>query len=507
MRLKILIILLFISIGSIAQKKENIGKGINSAYREINPIVSPDGKKLYFTRVNHPENNYGINESEDCWVSDYNEVSGKWDKAVRMPLQFNSTQINSILSVTPDGNVFLIRGAFENGIRTGKGLSLIYREKNGYSKPEKLDIKYYEKLDKGIYSGGFLANDGKTLLLYFSTSFNSEICDIYVSTLKTNGTWSKIFSLGNTINTREYDEISPFLASDGKTLYFSSNRPGGYGSYDIYMSRRLDKSWKNWSKPVNLGPIVNSENWEAYYSISGSGDIAYMTSTENSEGLEDIITIKLSEDIAPAPVVIISGKVRDGKTGEYINAYIQYEILPEGESEGGARTNPEDGSYKIVLPVGNKYGFNANAKGYFPISDNIDLTEINEYSEINKDLKLMPIEVGQTIRLNNIFFDFNKTSLRDESFPELERVVSILKENPQMEIQISGHTDDIGSDYFNNNLSKARAEAVETYLVKKGINKNRTSAVGYGKAKPLAPNSLEEGRQLNRRVEFTILRN
>jgi outer membrane protein OmpA-like peptidoglycan-associated protein len=272
------------------------------------------------------------------------------------------------------------------------------------------------------------------------------------------------------------------------------------------MSRRLDDTWKKWSDPKNLGPAINTPAWEAYYSIDAAGQYAYMVSTEKSLGLEDIIRIPLEEEVQPDPVVLISGKVLDSKTGQGIAAEIVYEELGHEEVSGTARTNPVDGSFKIILPYGKRYSFSAKVDGYFPVSENIDLLQVDEYKEILKDLKLVPIEVGHTVRLNNIFFDFGKAGLRPESFPELNKVVKMMDENPEMEIEISGHTDNVGSDPFNLKLSDDRAQEVRKYLVSKNIDQTRITAKGYGKSKPLASNDTEEGQQQNRRVEFTILK-
>lgn len=501
----ILLIAVFVVLGAYAQEKENLGENVNSKYREINPIVSPDGEKLFFVRVNHPENGHGEDGSEDIWLSE-KQADGTWAKAIRETNALNRIKYNSVLSVTPDGNVFLVKGAFENGKLVSKGYSLIYREKDGWSLPEKLDISFYEDMDMGEFSGAFLSNDGQTILMYFSEDLSGNLCDIYFSQLRKSGDWSKPKSLGKVINGKNTDEVSPFLASDGKTLYFSSNRPGGFGSYDIYMSRRLDDSWKKWSKPKNLGPAINTPAWEAYYSIDAAGKYAYMVSTEKSHGLEDIIRIPLEAEDQPDPVVLISGKVIDSKTGQGIAAEIVYEELGQEVVSGTARTNPADGSFKIILPYGKRYSFSAKVDGYFPVSENIDLLEVDEYKEILKNLKLVPIEVGHTVRLNNIFFDFGKAELRPESFPELNKVASLMNENPAMEIKISGHTDNVGSDSFNLKLSDDRAKEVRKYLVSKNINQNRITAKGYGKDKPVASNETEAGQQMNRRVEFTIVK-
>ena len=505
MRLVSLILLtLFLSVNAFSQKKENMGREINSEYSEVNPIISPDGKSIYFVRINHPGNNISAEYNEACWFSTLDENS-EWTKAKLMPRQFNLSSTNSILSVSPDGNTFLVRGAYENGKLIAKGFSFIYREKYGWSTPEKLNIKFYEDMNVGEYSGAFLANNGQILIMYFSESLTSNNCDLYFSRLQSNGWWTKPKSLGKSVNGKHTDEISPFLASDGKTLYFSSNRENGYGSYDIYVTKRLGRSWKKWSKPVNIGPNVNTAAWEAYYSLSAKGDYTYMTSTENSIGREDIIRLALSDEESPEPVVLVSGIVRNAKTKELIAATIKYETLPEGELIGTAHSNPQDGKYKITLPYGKKYGITAVLNGYFPVSENIDLSAISEYQEVTKDLEMIPVEIGHTVRMNNIFFDFGKSILNEDSYPELDRVVKLMNDNPYMEIEISGHTDNVGSESFNMKLSADRANAVRDYLIAHKIDGSRITAKGYGKNKPVDTNDTEEGRQKNRRVKGRII--
>ena len=196
----------------------------------------------------------------------------------------------------------------------------------------------------------------------------------------------------------------------------------------------------------------------------------------------------------------------NARTKQPVVSSIHYEFLPEGIEAGTARTDPATGAYQIALPYGRNFGFSANAAGFIPVSDNLDLTNIEGYKEITRDLFLVPIEVGEIVRLNNIFFDFGKSNLRIESFPELDRIAKILNENQNMQIEISGHTDNVGSDDANLKLSTDRAKAVKDYIISKGINETRVVSKGYGKAKPVAGNETEEGKQRNRRVEFTILK-
>jgi outer membrane protein OmpA-like peptidoglycan-associated protein len=214
----------------------------------------------------------------------------------------------------------------------------------------------------------------------------------------------------------------------------------------------------------------------------------------------------LPEDARPIPVMLVSGKVRDVE-GNVVPATISYERLSDGKQIGTAAADPETGDYKIALPVGYDYGFHAEADGYYPVSEHIDLTELGGFDEIVRDLVLAPLQHGASIRLNNIFFDFDMDVLRDESEPELDRLVRLLKKYPSMMIQIDGHTDDYGGYEYNMKLSLRRARAVVNYLVSEGVSEIRLIPRGFGKTRPVATNETDEGRQLNRRVEYTILQN
>lgn len=505
---------------------ENLGPNINSATGELTFLISANGKACYYVRDSHTENF----SKQDVWYS-YLGADGKWVPAIHLGSPINSRgQNGGIFAVSVDENQLLIRGAWVDGEYEGSGISMLSKTKKGtWGDPKKLEIANFNKYSEmGSYNTARLSNDGKTLLFSFSDKSNDENGDIYVSHLTLKEKWSKPKSLkdvGNFLNKlvknntwseprkivklslKNADEIGPYLASDGVTLYYSSNKEGGYGSNDIWMSRRLDSSWQNWSEPVNLGPKVNTKNWDSYYVLDAKGEYGYLSSSLNSLGGSDVVRVKLAEEVRPNPVVLISGKVYNAKTKEPMSAEIEYENLSDGLNAGVAVSNPSTGEYRIVLPYGKNYGFLGFAEKFIPVSDNLDLTSVAEYKEIERDLYMVPLEVGSTIRLNNIFFDFGKATLRPESYPELDRLVGYMTKNSKMQIELSGHTDNVGSDEANLKLSDDRAKAVTAYIVSKEIKAERIQTKGYGETKPVGTNDTEEGRQLNRRVEFTILKN
>ncbi len=492
-------------------KVENMGELVNTPLNELRPTISADGNLLFFIRENHPHNtNYNtVRNSQDIWFT-MRDSSGKWSKAVHLGYPLNTALYNSVFWISPDNNRILIRGAFINGDYAGNGVSMCWLQEDGYwSKPEALMIKNYWKYDRGARSGATMAHDGKTLLLYMSPVKGNFFNDIYVSLLQPDGTWSEPKSLGKKINLEKFDEMTPYLASDGETLYFSSDRPGGLGDNDIWMTKRLDKTWQKWSDPVNLGSPINTPEWDAFFTLDAGGEYAYLTNSEDGFGESDIVKVKLLEKERPKPIVMVTGNVFNAKTMQPLCASLIYETLPDGTEAGNGISSAIDGSFKIVLPYDKNYLIRATADKFFAQSENLNLDSLVKvgYKEIHKDLYLVPIEIGQIVRLNNVFFDFDKWDLRPESFVELERVVKLLQDNPAIEIEMSAHTDSYGSDDYNFKLSDNRARSVMEYIISKGITQSRIISHGYGETVPVVANDTPENRQLNRRVEFKILKN
>lgn len=491
-------------------KIENLGININSDLPELRPTISADGNTLFFICENHPANTKynSVPNSQDIWYSRRDE-NGKWSEARHLKYPLNTMQYNAVYWISPDNNRILIRGAFMEGAYMGKGVSLCRMQENGtWSEPDMLQIKNYSKYDRGLQSGATMSHDGKSLLLYMSEQPGSANNDIYVCLLQPNGTWSEPKSIGKKINLPDNNEMTPYLAADGETLYFSSNRSGGLGDNDIYKTTRLDNTWQKWSDPVNLGEPINTENWDAFFTLDAGGEYAYLTTQLNTYGESDIVRVKLLEKEKPNPVVLVTGNVYNLKTKEPLSASLVYETLPDGAEAGNGISSPIDGAFKIVLPYDKNYSIRASADHFFAISENLKLDSLVKagYKEIHKDLYLAPIEIGQIVRLNNVFFDFDKWDLRPESYIELNRVVDLLKQNPTIEIEMSAHTDSYGSDDYNYKLSDNRARSVMEYILSKGIRASRIISQGYGETKPVVANDTDENRQLNRRVEFKILK-
>jgi OmpA-OmpF porin, OOP family len=489
--------LIFFSFNAQEYVIENLGAQVNSADGDNGPVISPDGKTIYFWSTRGGARSF------------YSELDslGNWGEA--KPMKDEAFKNVEVCGISPDGNRLLV----VRYVSSKPTYFFSYKTKTGWSELEELVIEEYSTTKEEQYTNkgkGIISNDGKTIIFPKADPKNTVSkyrTDLVVIFQKEDNTWTKPLNLGPKINVYDVSEITPFISSDNKTLYFSRNLASNDQNFDIYVSTRLDDTWTNWSDPVKLGSNVNDEKWNADYTIPASGDFAYFSSSKNplKGTYTDLFRIRLKEEEKPNPVILISGKVLDTKTNNPIDAKIIYENLETGERIGSASTNPETGLYKIVLPFGVNYGVTAIAENYISISENLDLKLIAKYQEIEKNLKMTPIEIGQTIRINNLFFETGKSVIKQESFTELDRLVKLLKENPAVKIQINGHTDNEGSLELNKKLSNDRALSVKKYLISKEISETRIISKGFGPSKPVADNKTEEGKQMNRRVEFEIL--
>ncbi|MEO7444758.1 MAG: OmpA family protein [Ferruginibacter sp.] len=491
-------------------KLENLGESVNSVYPELRPTISADGNLLFFIRQGHPSNIQAatVPNAQDIWYSK-RDTAGNWSPAKHLSGKINASHYNAVYWISPDLNTMLIKGAFTDGQYLGTGVSMMQRvEDNSWTLPQQLRIRDFNKFYRTKQMGAAMGQDGRTLLFYMTDKKDSYDNDLYVSFLEKGDTWSAPKSLGKKINLPGYNEMSPFIAADGITLYFSSDRPGGLGEQDIWKARRLDDRWQKWSEPVNLGSPINTAGSEAFFTLDAGGEYAYLSSSDGAYGGSDIVRVKLLEREKPDPVVLVTGNVYNAKTNMPVSANLIYETLPDGKEAGKGVSNAADGAFKIVLPYDKNYSIRASAENFFAISENLNLDSLIKlgYKEIHKDLYLAPIEIGQVFRLNNVFFDFDKYDLRPESFTELNRVLLFLVDHPNIVIEMSAHTDSRGSDEYNFTLSDNRARSVVQYILSKGIPPSRITSRGYGENLPLATNDTDEGRQLNRRVEFKIVK-
>jgi outer membrane protein OmpA-like peptidoglycan-associated protein/tetratricopeptide (TPR) repeat protein len=469
----------------------NLGDSINTDVSEYYPSVSLDGDTLFFTRrVNHT--------NEDLYES-HRLPDGTWSKAHGLPGDINTNENEGAQTVSIDGQWMILDICNSAGGFGGCDLYISYRTPDGWSTPENLgdsiNTEYRE-------AGASISPDKKDL--YFSSNRPGGYggLDLYVSHHLLNGHWSAAENLGPVINTVG-DESTPFIHFDNQTLYFNSTGHPGYGNNDLFISRRQPDG--SWGQPENLGYPINTIDDEGSLVIASDGKTAYYASDRaDSRGGMDIYTFEMREDIRPAPTRWVKGRVFDRKTGKGLPSGVLLTDLSTGQAISRLQTD-ETGNYLITLPKGKDYAFNVNRRGYLFYSENFALSKEQGDSAFHLDIPLQPIEVNAGIVLRNIFFDPNKFELRPESEAELKEVIELLKDNPGVHIQISGHTDNSGRPAENQTLSGNRARAVTNFLVARGIAAGRLSFRGFGDTKPVADNATPEGRAKNRRTELTVV--
>lgn len=475
--------------------KENLGKAINSKAFEISPAICPDGTTLYFSRFDKGTTAF--------YYSSHS--TGAWTKAKPMGTPFSEIQNAVGYNISPDGHTILLRGVFKDYQQEARGYSICEKHGENWTKPISLNILNYAQYDKGTHFSAWLGADETTIVMEMEPTAGSDNGNIYVSFRETDTNWTEPLNLGPTINSDETLSGTPFLAADGKTLYYTTNKYDTYGQNDLFVTHREDESWTKWTTPQNLGKVVNSETNDLYFSLPASGEYAYLVSP-GEFGNHDIFKLKLPQEAKPEPVELIKGYVKDASTGKPIGTKVTVHNLETDQEIAMAHSDDITGFYEIILPKGIKYSFFAEADGYYATREHLDLTHLDHYEELQKDLKLDPYLFGEQILLNNVFFVPTKTVLLPEALPELNDLYDILQQNTKMRIRIEGHTDNQGDKAANLQLSQSRAERVVEYLVDKGITSNRLEAKGYGEAHPLNDNSTEELRKKNRRVQFTIIK-
>ena len=495
---------------------ENLGPNINTKGSEWDPTPTPDGRYLYFS-ADFRRGNHG---NSDIWVSE--KVDGIWQKSVNIEKPINGVRDETVDNVSVDGTGLLISGNFQ-GSYGAFDIYLAEKDSTGWRDivhlPSPANSEYHDE-------SACLSPDGKAILFtsdrpggigpfvpmtkqFYGGNIMGNM-DIYVC-LETDTGWSEPINLGPTINSA-YSERAVYLHPDGKTLYFSSNGHYGLGRLDVFKSVRLsDTSWTEWSEPVNLGKEINSANDDWGYAVDIDGKTAYFAKENdiNGYGGWDIYSITLPDAAKPQSLAVIRGQVTDS-LGRAIACNIIWEDLSTGKQVGHLKSDPRDGFYFITLPLGKNYGYYAERSGFYPTSKNIDLRNIEQSTQINEDIILVSIkemqDKGTKIRVNNIFFDFDKFELKAESIPELNRLYTFLQKIPKYRIIIEGHTDDSGSNNHNLTLSQNRASVVADFLIKKGISEKRIKTEGFGATKPNVPNTNDENRSLNRRVEIRLVR-
>ena len=519
--------------------KESLGPAINTKLDEVAPIISSDVKTLYFDRKNSPENVGGVNDEDDIWFSKA-DTNGNWLPAVNIGSPLNNKYNNFVQSITPDGNTLLIGNVYNLDGGMAPGASISNRTKDGWSFPEKQNIKNFKNDNQFV--NYFLTNDNKFLLIAMENSSSYGGLDLYVSFRTGENNWSEPQNLGAVINTAAND-YSPFLASDGVTLYYSTSGISGYGKEDVFMSRRLDDSWLNWSEPQNLGNEFNTKGSETKFTIPASGEHIYFSSTENSIGLNDFFRIKLPEEVQPVDITThnveigntkfayyavpfkssfdsLKGVVRNDLNEKNINKATLYLIdTITGDTIAFSTTN-DNGKFEMTVPKRDDESIDERDLQLVIVGDGYEKKVINidaqyfesEYLIVgNVDTKMkVEMKVEKVIEFHNIYFDYGKAELNQNSISVLDKIVQIMNENKKMVIELSAHTDCQSSSDFNFNLSQKRATNAKNYIISNGISQDRIAAKGYGKTRLLTHcdclKCTEDEHALNRRIEVKILK-
>jgi outer membrane protein OmpA-like peptidoglycan-associated protein len=427
-------------------------------------------------------------------------VNGVWRKAVPIDA-LNTANNQGAECISADGNYLFFTGCSWPDGYGDCDLYYSYRKNDGtWSKP----VNMGEPINTpGWESQPSISPDGKDL--YFTSHRNGGKGgeDIWVSHL-VNNQWQDPVDLDTNINT-PYDEVSPFIAPDNQTLYFSSSGHPGMGGLDIFYSKKDSNG--HWGKPVNLGYPINTRGDDQDLIVNSKGNLAYFSSDRDSkDGNTHLYTFYLYPAARPTPITYVKGLVYDARNQKSLIANLQLVDLKSGKAIMDVESDPLDGSYLICIPTGKDYAMEASAAGYLFFSENFSLkndTDVEHPFELNVPMK--HIDVGSTMVLKNIFFETNKYDLKPESHTELDKLIDLMTNNPSLKIEISGHTDDQGTAQYNQTLSEQRAKAVNDYLVKHGIDQGRLTFKGYGQTKPVATNDTEEGRAQNRRTEITIV--
>ncbi|MBK9508393.1 MAG: OmpA family protein [Cytophagaceae bacterium] len=507
-------------------QKDNLGPNINSKFGEVAPLVSPDGKNLYFTRLNHPENftqksgkNERANEiQQDIWVSKLSK-NGMWEQAQNIGEPLNNPQNNAAATISADGkSLFVLNVYLPNG-RFVAGLSKATLKNKKWELPKQIRINDFQALEyydeklklKTTVTEYAISSDEKYLIMGLKRNETYGDKDLYVSFKNNDESYSRPVNLGSIINSAG-NEGSPFLAADNKTLYFNSNGHPAYGDADIFVTTRLDDTWTNWSEPINLGPVINSPEWDGYITIPASGEYAYFSSSKNSIGSDDIFKVKLFPAIKPQIVNLFDFQFKDKATQSLLLPITNIQMLETGKDTMKVNApvitfEEETSTYKTILVTGKKYQLIAKIDGYGDLNTVVDLTKETRYKEIKKIFDLLPMVQGQKIVLQNLLFDQGSAVIREESFEELGKIKSIMQDNPTMEILLEGHTDNQGDMFKNIKLAEDRVLAVKKYLSEVGnIDPSRIKIKSWGPYKPVIRNSSEESRKKNRRVEFSIIK-
>jgi outer membrane protein OmpA-like peptidoglycan-associated protein len=475
-------------------KPVNLGSGVNTEADESMPSLTVDGKYLYFTR----HFGDGMYQDEDIFMS--LNTSAGFAAATSIGAAINTEQyVEGAQSISPNGKYLFFTSADRPD---GLGRADIYMARKVGDQWERSNNIGAPINTPGYETQPCISANGKELYYAGIRAMGKGGTDIWVSKLNDNGTWSQPQSVGDNINTM-YDEMRPFIHPDGNTLYFSSRGHAGMGNFDVYMSKRQADG--SWGVPVNLGYPINTAGDELGLFVTADGCKAYYASEQkDSKGQMDIYSFDMPAEVKPGYTSYVKGIVYDAANRDPVYANIQVYDLETGKLYTTFSTDKVNGNFLSSIPAGKNYAVEVQKDGYLFWSHNVSLKNVKEGAPVEVNIPLSRIKVGETIVLNNIFYESDKYNLKAESNAELEVVVKMLEKNPSLKVEIGGHTDNSGNEEKNRVLSENRAKSVYDYLVSRNISADRVSYKGYASTKPVAGNDTPEGRSKNRRTELVV---
>lgn len=508
---------------------DNLGSAVNSSFPEYGPSISADEETIIFTARRDNSTGMKRDENDNGYFEDvYSSVklNGKWQPSKQLSKNVNTENHDAAAGLSSDGSkLYVYRHSGKDGGDLYESVLFGADWEEPVHMNKYINTKYHE-------SSVSLSFDGKRL--YFVSDKESGLGDrdIYYSDMDVKGEWGVSKNIGPIVNTKYGDE-AVFMHPDGVTLYFSSKGHNTMGGYDIFKTILTNGVW---STPENLGYPINGPDDDVFFVVSGSGSRAYFASSKTGGfGEKDIykitflgpekppllntqdqlmamaanpvsnLKVENAVEVASAKLTILKGVVTDAKTNQPLEASIDLIDNDKNVVLATFKSNSSSGKYLVTLPSGKNYGIAVKRDGYLFHSENFNIPDNAAFQEFTKDVALKRIEIGSTIVLRNIFFDFDKATIRPESANELERLIKLLNDNPTLKIELGSHTDSKGSDDYNMKLSDSRSKSVVDYLIGKGISTARLVAKGYGETKPIDTNETDDGRQNNRRTEFKIL--
>ena len=476
---------------------------LNTPFNDYAPVISADGATMMFTS-NRPSTERELAKGKAGKENIYEVIMDpkkkKWGTPELLGPSVNAPgRNNSAIALSPDGQRMLV-------YRDNNGNGNIFESVlNGTEWSELMEFP--EPINSEDHeSSACYSPDGRTIYFVSDRDGSEGGKDIWSVTRNTADQWGGLKNLGPLINTKE-DEQGVFLHADGRTLYFSSKGHGGSGGYDLYVSKHDEQGW---GAAQNLNAPLNTPGDDLYIVFLADGKTAYMSSERaGGMGEKDLYELKFT----PRPghktqdplLTVLKGQVLDEETKQPVEGDIEITDNTKNLPLSKQRSNSSTGNFLLSMPSGRNYGISVSAPGYLFHSENFHLKDTAGYKEVVKVIELKKVKVGRTIVLNNVFYDFDKATLRPESSTELDALVQLLKDNGKLRIELGSHTDDKGADDYNLKLSDARAASVVAYLEGKGIAPERLVAKGYGESSPVASNGTDEGRQQNRRTEFKVL--